>query len=101
MVGGFWSRLLGAGAVVAVCALVVAPPAPAIVARMANGKLYSYLPTRQRAEARALAMPFDAFFENVEYNGGPVMPQAVVHVLYWDPEGVAAADCSSSSNELR
>jgi len=81
------SRLLGAGVVVLASTLLAAPAASAIIARMGNGRLYSYQPTRVRAEARALAIPFDSHFTNVEYGGGPVMPQTITYTFYWDPAG--------------
>ena len=47
----------------------------------------SYEPLRGSAPA---VEPFDAFFDNLDYNGGPVMPSNTNYVVYWSPSGPSA-----------
>jgi PKD domain/IPT/TIG domain len=78
------------------CALVLAlaacllaagsASAPAVIVHLANGRTLSYQPLRG---ARTIA-PFDQFFSNLDYNGGPVMASNTNYAFYWDPSGGAA-----------
>ena len=70
----------------AVALLAGASPASGAVVRLASGKTLSYQPLR----AEATIKPFDAFFDNLDYNGGPVMPSNTNYAVYWRPEGAAA-----------
>jgi PKD repeat protein len=70
------SALLAA-ALLALCA----PGASAVIAHLRNGRALSYTP------ARHAVRPFDAFFTNLDYNGGPVMPANTNYTIYWDPSG--------------
>jgi hypothetical protein len=78
------------------CALVVAltagllaagsASAPAVIVHLANGRTLSYQPLR----GAATIAPFDKFFSNLDYNGGPVMASNTNYAFYWDPSGGAA-----------
>jgi hypothetical protein len=46
------------------------------------GKTLSYQPLRS-----AKILPFDKFFSNLDYNGGPVMPSNTNYTIYWQPLG--------------
>jgi len=67
-------------------ALVSAGPASAIVVRLANGKEISY----EAVSGTGGPRQFDELFQNVDYNGGPVMPSNTNYTLYWDPSGAPA-----------
>ncbi|HWX96422.1 MAG TPA: IPT/TIG domain-containing protein [Solirubrobacteraceae bacterium] len=64
-------------------AVLGASPARAVVARLADGRTISYQPLRGAA---AIA-PFDQFFTNLDYNGGPVMASNTNYAIYWQPSG--------------
>ncbi len=77
-------------AVIAIAALVAsALPASAIVVHLAGDKALSYQPLRG-ATSRLSVKPFDAFFTNLDYNGGPVMPSNTNYTVYWSPSGPSA-----------
>jgi PKD repeat protein len=63
---------------------IVVPSAQAIVVHLRNGKALSFQPLRG---ARAPAAPLDAFFSNLDYNGGPVMSSNTNYAVYWKPSG--------------
>ncbi|HEX4564238.1 MAG TPA: PKD domain-containing protein, partial [Solirubrobacteraceae bacterium] len=88
------ARLLLAGLLAAIAALAAAPSASAVVHRLGNGKALSFQPLRGAAAAAA---PFDAAFNNLDYNGGPVMPSNTNYAVYWDPSGGAAYPSGYSS----
>jgi hypothetical protein len=71
---------------VAMALLAGASSASAVIARLPGGKTLSYQPLRGPAAVR----PFDAFFSNLDYNGGPVMPSNTNYVIYWSPSGASA-----------
>jgi hypothetical protein len=74
-------------AVLAACVLAAgSASAPAVIVHLANGRTVSYQPLRGAA---AIA-PFDRFFSNLDYNGGPVMASNTNYAFYWDPSGGAA-----------
>jgi hypothetical protein len=60
-----------------------ASSASAVIVRLSDGKTLSYQPLRG---ARALS-PFDEFFSNLDYNGGPVMASNTNYAIYWEPSG--------------
>jgi hypothetical protein len=60
--------------------------ASAVVIRLQDGRTLSYHPVRESATA---PRPFDAFFSNLDYNGGPVMGSNTNYALYWAPSGSA------------
>jgi hypothetical protein len=39
---------------------------------------------------RPTSLPFDKFFSNLDYNGGPVMPSNTNYTIYWQPSGAPA-----------
>ncbi|HEX4188191.1 MAG TPA: IPT/TIG domain-containing protein [Solirubrobacteraceae bacterium] len=63
--------------------LLAASGASAVVDRVAGGKTLSYQPLRGGARVT----PFDQFFTNLDYNGGPVMPSNTNYAIYWQPAG--------------
>jgi PKD domain/IPT/TIG domain len=60
--------------------------APARIVHLENGKTLSYLPLAGTPGAA----PFDEFFTNLDYNGGPVMGSNSNYAFYWDPAGAPA-----------
>jgi hypothetical protein len=67
-----------------------AADASAIVVHLPGGKALSYQPLRGAAAARSSLMPFDALLQNLDYNGGPVMPSNTNYTIYWAPPGSPA-----------
>jgi len=63
-----------------------ATSASAVIVHLADGRTLSYQP---KAGA-AIVSPFDEFFTNLDYNGGPVMPSNTNYALYWAPAGAPA-----------
>ena len=61
-----------------------AAPASAFLVRLANGKEISY-EALAGSKAPAYARAFDAFFSNLDYGGGPVMPSSTNSTVVWDP----------------
>jgi hypothetical protein len=52
-----------------------------------NGQTVSYQPLRSAAPG---PIPFDLAFNNMDYNGGPVMPSNTDYMLMWSPQGLGA-----------
>jgi hypothetical protein len=73
-------------AAVAVSA-IAAQSASATLKSLPNGQVVSYLPLRS---APAAPTPFDLAFDNMDYNGGPVMPSNTNYMLMWSPQGLGA-----------
>ena len=73
-------------AAVAVSA-IAAQSASATLKSLPNGQMVSYLPLRS---APAAPTPFDLAFDNMDYNGGPVMPSNTNYMLMWSPQGLGA-----------
>jgi plastocyanin len=65
-----------------------ASSASAIIKTLPNGQATSYLPLRSAAPAAP--GPFDTAFDNMDYNGGPVMPSNTDYMLMWSPSGLSA-----------
>jgi hypothetical protein len=70
-----------------------ASAASAVVVHLANGTTLSYLPAPGAVPATSSspfsgspARPFDAFFKNLDYNGGPVMTSNTNYTFYWHPK---------------
>src|SRR5450755_404449 len=64
---------------------IAASSASAILKRLPNGQTVSYQPLRSSAP-----IPFDLAFNNMDYNGGPVMPSNTDYMLMWSPHGLRA-----------
>ncbi|HEX3519740.1 MAG TPA: IPT/TIG domain-containing protein [Solirubrobacteraceae bacterium] len=65
--------------------------ASAVIVTLPSGKALSYQPLRGAAvPALTTVQPFDRFFSNLDYNGGPVMPSNTNYAFYWDPAGAPA-----------
>jgi len=74
-------------ATLAACMLAAgAASAAAVIVHLKNGRTLSYQPLRG---VRAIS-PFDEFFSNVDYNGGPVMASNANYAFYWYPAGAPA-----------
>jgi hypothetical protein len=80
-------RLVLAGALAICLACVWASGASAVIVHLRGGRVLSYQPLRGHAPA---TRPFDAFFKNLDYNGGPVMPSNTNYMVYWSPSGASA-----------
>jgi PKD repeat protein len=74
------------GLVVALALLGAAPNAWGVVVHLRNGKALSFQPLRGASES----VPADAFFSNLDYNGGPVMPSNTNYAVYWRPSSAPA-----------
>jgi hypothetical protein len=72
--------------VAAACGLALAAaPASAVIVGIGNGRTVSSEPIRSSQQK-----PFDAFFSNLDYNGGPVMATNTNYAVYWRPSGAPA-----------
>lgn len=65
---------------------IAASSASAILQRLPDGQVVSYQPLRSKAPA----IRFDRIFNNMDYNGGPIMPSNTVHLVFWSPKGYGA-----------
>ena len=72
------------GMIVSLLLAVVASEASAVIVQPLPGRTLSYQPLRGRVST------FDAFFSNLDYNGGPVMPSNINYTFYWRPSGAPA-----------
>jgi hypothetical protein len=89
LLGRVWRwPIRGAGvALLVVSALAAdASTASAVIVHLANGKTLSDQPLRGAVRS----MPFDVFFSNLDYNGGPVMASNTNYAVYWHPSGAPA-----------
>jgi hypothetical protein len=74
-----------------VLSLVVgASSASAVIVHLENGTTLSYLVAPGARVPGAGVRPFDAFFKNLDYSGGPVMTSNTNYALYWSPTGAGA-----------
>ena len=73
--------------VVGVTAAIAAPGASAVIKSVAERPAASYQPLRSAASG---PIPFDLAFNNMDYNGGPVMPSNTDYMLMWSPDGLGA-----------
>lgn len=86
-----WGVLAGALATIAFALAWGASGANAILVRVSPRKVLSYQPLRgSQVQRAATVSPFDAFFSNLDYNGGPVMPSNTNYAFYWAPSGSPA-----------
>jgi hypothetical protein len=60
-----------------------------VIAHLGNGTSVSYQPAPGNGSP-ARARSFDAFFTNLDYSGGPVMPSNTNYTLYWRPKTATA-----------
>ena len=67
---------------------IAASNASAILKRLPNGQVVSYMALRTAKPAGPIA--FDSVFTNMDYNGGPIMPSNTDYMLMWSPEGLGA-----------
>jgi PKD domain/IPT/TIG domain len=67
---------------------VGAASASAVLVRLGGGRTVGY--DTLRSAAPAVFGPLDAYFANLEYNGGPVMSSSTDYAIYWDPPGAPA-----------
>ncbi len=73
-------------AAAALLALALAANASAVIVKLRHHHFVSYQPLRHQEGAST----FDAFFSNLDYNGGPVMPSNTNYAIYWSPSGTGA-----------
>jgi hypothetical protein len=66
---------------------IATPGASAKLKVLRNGQVLSYEPFRS---APSGPTPFDLAFDNMDYNGGPVMPANTDYMLMWSPTGLSA-----------
>src|SRR4029077_10870280 len=66
---------------------IAAPSASAVLKVLPNGQMVSYQPLRS---SLSVLTPFDLAFNNMDYNGGPVMPSNTDYMLMWSPQGLGA-----------
>jgi len=64
--------------------------ASAIIVHLEDGTTLSYLAAPGTSPPGAGVSRFDAFFKNLDYNGGPVMTSNTNYTLYWSPGGASA-----------
>ncbi|MBV9607341.1 MAG: PKD domain-containing protein [Solirubrobacterales bacterium] len=71
---------------------IAASSASAIIKVLPNGQTVSYMPlqTQQARKALARLRPFDVTLNNMDYNGGPIMPSNTDYMLMWSPGGLGA-----------
>src|SRR5690242_18610996 len=89
MTGHQRRRLVGSVVLAAALAVpaVAASTASAKLKRLPSGQVVSYQPLKTARQSRTL---FDATFNNMDYNGGPVMPSNTNYMLLWSPGGMQA-----------
>src|ERR1700730_12707616 len=75
------ARGVGVALLAAATLAAGASSASAVVVHLQNGKTLSFQPLRGATTIR----PFDAFFKNLDYNGGPVMASNTNYAVYWRP----------------
>jgi hypothetical protein len=71
---------------------VHATPASAVIASLRSGAAVSFQPlpgSGARTSAQSRSSVFDAYFSNVDYNGGPVMASNRNYAIFWRPPGAA------------
>jgi PKD domain len=70
---------------------IMATNASAIIKVLPNGQTVSYMPLLTQAKsAQARLRPLDTAFNNMDYNGGPIMPSNTDYMLMWSPGGLGA-----------
>jgi len=79
-------RTLVLAGTVGVSAVAVSS-ASAVIKTLPNGQAVSYLPLRS---APSGPTPSDTVLNNMDYNGGPVMPSNTDYMLMWSPQGLGA-----------
>jgi PKD repeat protein len=82
----YWSLLVGAGTAAIAFGQVATPSAAAASAPRAAGHTASIVPIRGLLGHTG----FDTVFNNVDYNGGPVMPSNTDYIVFWSPKGLGA-----------
>jgi hypothetical protein len=68
--------------------MVAASGASAQLKRLSNGHVVSFQPLRTASASQPTG--FDSTFNNLDYNGGPVMPSNTDIMLFWSPKGYNA-----------
>jgi hypothetical protein len=79
-----------------VVSAIAASSASAILKTLPNGQTVSYQPLRGAASPSG----FDTAFNNVDYNGGPVMPSNTDYIVFWSPTGAGAYGSSEYMDGL-
>jgi PKD repeat protein len=81
-----WLGLAALGAALMI-SVIATSSASAVLKRLPNGQVVSYQPLR--SSAKQFIKP-DSMFNNMDYNGGPVMPSNTDIMLFWSPKGYTA-----------
>ena len=68
------------------CLCTLAASASAVIVQLPDGRAVSYRPLGSAAHRATQPRPFDQFFSNLDYNGGPVMPSNTNFTVYWRPK---------------
>jgi len=71
-----------------VVSAVAASNASAILKKLPNGQVVSYQPLLTAKSAGPVAL--DSVFNNMDYNGGPIMPSNTDYMFMWSPQGLGA-----------
>jgi hypothetical protein len=69
-----------------VASAIGASSASAVLKRLPTGQIVSYQPLRSKAPVTG----FDSVFNNMDYNGGPIMPSNTVYLVFWSPKNYGA-----------
>jgi hypothetical protein len=78
---------LCAAGLAAIATALAAAPASAVIVRLRGGHVLSY---QALSTATGAIKPFDQFFTNLDYNGGPIMASNTNYAVYWSPSGSGA-----------
>jgi hypothetical protein len=78
---------------------IVTSNASAILKRLPNGQVVSYMAAR--TPNSAAPTPLDSTFLNMDYNGGPIMPSNTDYMVMWSPGGLGAYPSGFTSGIAR
>ncbi|MEA2147157.1 MAG: hypothetical protein QOG59_2744 [Solirubrobacteraceae bacterium] len=67
---------------------IAASSASAVLVKLPNGQIASYQPLRNHHKSQQL-QKFDTTFQNMDYNGGAVMPSNTDYMVVWSPKGLS------------
>ena len=83
-------RMLAALPVTVAVLAFAAAPASAVLVPLSNGKVLSY-EAITAGSSLGTVTPFDTFFTNLDYSGGPVMPSNTNYAIVWNPSNYTQA----------
>ncbi|HLJ03542.1 MAG TPA: hypothetical protein VKT31_08880, partial [Solirubrobacteraceae bacterium] len=76
--------LMAAVTMALLVAALGASSASAVFKKLPNGHIVSYQPLRGAASK---LKKYDLAFNNMDYNGGPIMPTNTDYMIVWSPKG--------------